>query len=471
MADNLIKERTSTYGKFLTGSLLKHILAMLSSSALSILALSVVQLVDVLFLSKLHDIHITASIGYTGTLLFFLFPVAAGLSTAAATISGHLIGLNRPNKFRLYATNMIILSVILLAVVLIVGFSIQSFFYKMLGANGITYDYAMSYGSIMLVFVIFANLIMILNGIRSATGDAKGVLFINITMSAINAILDPIFIFYLHQGVDGAAWASLISALITLVITFSQVHLKLKIIVKTSRKWFFMDVKRSLKYFFSTAFTMVSPTITSMVGTHIASKHGTEVMSSMAIINRVIPLIFGSLAFGIGGAISPIISQNYGAKNYSRLVGTTKWAIVITIIYVLIIWAGLLLGGTNLLIRIFSLEHNELTKHMFNQYFNYLTPLWIVLTISFCLNGIFIASGHPLLATFFNFFRMVIYTAPMSYVFDIYLSKFYSFAGVMSPLYAHVSGGLVNVLVATPVFIYILHKKIKPKMIKNQENK
>ena len=67
---------------FVSGSIQKHILVMTTASAMGLVTLFTVDLVDMYFLSLLGEQELAAAIGFSGTLLFFLTAVSIGLQIA-----------------------------------------------------------------------------------------------------------------------------------------------------------------------------------------------------------------------------------------------------------------------------------------------------------------------------------------------------------------------------------------------------
>ena len=69
---------------FVTGSIMRHVVVMTLTGALGLMALFMVDLVDLFFLSLLNNTEVTAAIGYAGTIVFSNLSVSIG--------SGRMIG-------------------------------------------------------------------------------------------------------------------------------------------------------------------------------------------------------------------------------------------------------------------------------------------------------------------------------------------------------------------------------------------
>ena len=75
---------TSIAAPFVTGSTMRHVVVMTLTGAVGLMALFLVDLVDLFFLSLLNDTEVTAAIGYAGTIVFSNLSVSIGCGIAAA---------------------------------------------------------------------------------------------------------------------------------------------------------------------------------------------------------------------------------------------------------------------------------------------------------------------------------------------------------------------------------------------------
>lgn len=108
---------------------------------------------------------------------------------------------------------LLLLAVTLTAVFLIGGRT----FLRLFGASSDTLPYAMEYLNIYVIGTLFVMISLGLNSFISAQGFAKISMFTVVIGAVINIILDPILIFGLHMGVQGAALATIISQCVSAV--------------------------------------------------------------------------------------------------------------------------------------------------------------------------------------------------------------------------------------------------------------
>ena len=150
----------------------------------------------------------------------------------------------------------------------------------------------------------------------------------------LNIILDPLFIKYLAMGVKGAAIATLISQIVTLIIYFyfffiGNSYIKIKLNnFKLTLSIYIEVVKVGMFMFILQVLTGFSITLIS----NKAKIYGVAAVSAMGIVLRIVALGV-NVIFGFMKGYQPFAGYNYGAKNINRVKEITKKAIEITTLY------------------------------------------------------------------------------------------------------------------------------------------
>lgn len=88
----------NTQAKFLTGGLTNHIICMSVTASIGFIALFVVDLVDMIFISMLGIKELAAAIGYAGSILFFTTAISIGLSIAAGALIAKSLGEGKADR-------------------------------------------------------------------------------------------------------------------------------------------------------------------------------------------------------------------------------------------------------------------------------------------------------------------------------------------------------------------------------------
>ena len=387
----------------------------------------IAQLINLLYnvIDRIYIGHIPGSGSSALTGLGICFPILT-LVTAFAAFAGSggtpLCGISLGNGDKKTAEKIIgncatllIFSSILLTVVF---YLIKKPFLYMFGASDITYPYADAYISIYLLGTIFVLLSLGLNSFIIAQGHSATAMISVIIGAVCNIILDPIFIFALSLGVRGAAFATIISQGITTlwVIRFlisNKATLKLRV----------ANLAPDFKIIGKVAALGVSPFIMSATESIItiafnsgAMKYGGDIyVASITILQSVTQMIFVPLN-GFTQGVLPLISFNYGAKNYSRVKQVAIRLIVISFTFSFVLSAVSILFP-QIIAGIFTSEPAliELCKIVL--------PIFIFGMLVFGVQSgcqtIFMALGKAKQAFFFAVLRKIILLTPLAIALPI----------------------------------------------------
>ena len=243
------------------------------------------------------------------------------VGAGAATILSIFLGRKKYSACNKVLSNVVSLNIIIgllfMAVSLIFIDPILYFF----GASENTLPYAKEYMTIILYGNIITHLYFGLNAAMRSTGDPKKAMGLTIFTVILNAILDPIFIFALDMGIAGAAWATVISQSVSLVIVmlhFSNhnraVHFK-KGILRLN----FKVAKESLAIG-SGPFLMNAAAclVTLFINQQLRSYSGDLGIGAYGICNRIV-FMFIMICMGLNQGMQPIAGYNFGAREYSRV--------------------------------------------------------------------------------------------------------------------------------------------------------
>ncbi|WP_075718097.1 MATE family efflux transporter [Roseburia sp. 499] len=230
----------------------------------------------------------------------------------------------------------ILISVILTAVLLIGNRS----FLLAFGASENTIDYATNYMNIYAIGTIFVQLTLGMNAFITAQGFAKtGMLSVAIG-AGINIALDPVFIFGLHMGVQGAALATVISQACSCIWVLCFLFGK-KTILKIRKENLWLQSKIILPCLalgLATFIMQASESIISLCFNSSLLKYGGDIaVGAMTILTSVMQFAMLPLQ-GAGQGAQPIISYNYGAKNPERVKAAYWLLLKVSIVYAVALW-------------------------------------------------------------------------------------------------------------------------------------
>ncbi len=226
----------------------------------------------------------------------------------------------------------ILIGFLFAAVALIFIEPILTFF----GASEATMPYAKDYMTIVLSGNIITHLYFGLNGVVRASGRPKKAMTATLLAVILNCILDPIFIFVLKMGIQGAALATVIAQIVSFIWIFKILTNK-NDLLHFSKNSFHIDgkiIKRMVSIGVS-PFLMntASCFVVILINNQLKRYGGDLYIGAYGIINRIV-FIFVMICIGLNQGMQPIAGYNYGAKLYQRVIDvlklTIKWATMVT---------------------------------------------------------------------------------------------------------------------------------------------
>ena len=283
------------------------------------------------------------------------------------------------------------------------------------GASEESFVYAKQYLDIYLIGTIFSMSATGLNGYINAQGFPKIGMLSVIIGAVSNIILDPIFIFGLNMGVSGAALATIISQAISAMWVLNFLFGK-KAIVPLKLNNIRINKGRTMEIF--------------KLGTSNFIMHGTNCLVQVAC-NSTLQTYGGDLYVGImtvvnsvreifilpiNGIVSgsqPVISFNYGAKEYKRVKSGIRFNTLIGSVYTMAAWLLILLAP-KFWFGIFSDDFTMMNAgiEMLKIYFFG----FVFMALQFAGQSTFQALGDAKHAIFFSLLRKAIIVVPLALI-------------------------------------------------------
>lgn len=394
--------------KFVTGNLLKHVVVMSLTSSVGIMAIFIVDFVDLLFISMLGNAALAAAVGYAGIVLFFTNSINMGLSIAAGTLVAKALGAEQKSEAREYASSVMVIGFLFCLLILAATFYFLDPILTILGAEGEVKTLAIDYISIILPTMPIASMAFIGMAVLRSYGDAKRSMYSTLAGGVVNAILDPLLIFTLDFGLEGAAMASVAARLTMVSITIYLLIKTHKAMAMPSLKSIFGHLKPIVTILIPAMLANVATPVGSAIIMREMAKFGTDAVAGMAIIGRMTPVAF-SVVFALSGAIGPIVGQNFGAGNMQRVRAAFADALKFTFVYIIVV-SLILFFIRDYIITLFNATGDAA---------NLVLLFCGVLSMAFFFNGvIFIANacfnnlGHPIYSTYVNWGRHTVGTLP-----------------------------------------------------------
>lgn len=290
-------------------------------------------LADGVWLAQLSASQFTAT-SFTWPIVFLFISVAIGISIAGTALISRFIGSKDREKASDYAKHLLIISIFLGTFFSVLGYLITPKIVELMGATGELYEYSVIYLKVHSVGFIFDTLYFSVSAILNAQGKTKITTLMGIVSGGLNIVLDSIFIFTVIPfvnitgfgwGIFGAAFASVLAKLIALFIGFSNIYFDTTYIDIRFKKFSYKTniTKHILNMAIPTAFGRSSAALGFTALNMFIISYGQEVVAAFSIVNRITDF-FMQISMGISAAMTTIIGQNLGAKQYDRVKESIK---------------------------------------------------------------------------------------------------------------------------------------------------
>ena len=307
-----------TQAKFVEGSLFRHITVMALTSSVGLMAIFVVDLVNIIFISMLGQEEMTAAVGYAGAILFFTTSFGIGLSIAVSALVARAVGQSNLILARQKSTNGLVIGIMFGVVFSAIVWLLLPQIVSLLGATGHTHDLTVHFLRIVTPAQPFLMIGMIGGAILRSHGDARRAMAATLWGALANGILDPILIFGLDLDLTGAAIASVVSRLViagTALLPIINHHGGFD---RPSRAGLMADLPVVFTIAGPAILTQIATPVGQAIITRMVSAYGPAAVAGIAIAGRLTPVALG-IIFALSGAIGPIIGQNYGAGRMDRV--------------------------------------------------------------------------------------------------------------------------------------------------------
>ena len=394
--------------KFTQGSITRHLLIMSSSTMAGLITLFISDLIDMYFLSLLGEAEIAAAVGFAASILFFTTSISIGLAIACGALVSKATGSGDRALTREAVTHSCVSALAVTTPIAALTWLFIPQILTLLGASGVTLILAEQYLVIIIPTLPILAMAMSAGGIMRAQGDAKGAMFLTMLGGVINAALDPLFIFGLGWGIEGAAVATVLSRFAMLAYAYYQIVNRKHLLSKLDKNRYINTFPQYLSIALPAVLTNLSTPIGVAIVTYSMAQFGDSAVAGNAIISRIQPVAFAGI-FALSGVVGSIAGQNWGAQKMDRVEDCLFKSVRIVFVYCLMMSTILWLLKP-FIIQAFnaSEEANELVA----LFCNGISLLFIFSGTSMVTNALFNNLGVAHFSTVLNVLRATLGTIP-----------------------------------------------------------
>ena len=173
-------------------------------------------IVDMIFIGKLGGESI-AAVAFNMPIFFFVMGLSFGLGSGVTASIARFIGADDKVNADNAAEHAVAIALIISAILTIIGLIFGETILMNMGCTPAVLPQAWEYLKVSCYGITFGVFSAFFRSILAGEGDMKLPMIVAALGTVFNIILDPIFIFTLNFGVAGAAWATTISQILSLI--------------------------------------------------------------------------------------------------------------------------------------------------------------------------------------------------------------------------------------------------------------
>lgn len=258
--------------------------------------------------------------GSTGTLINLLIGFFVGLSSGGSVIISQFFGAGKREETSRAVHTLIMLGLIASALFMAAGLLFSRQALQLIAVPDDIMDYALVYMRIYFAGVAFPILYNIGSAIMRAVGDSKRPLYFLIVCCLTNVVLDLVLVMGLKMGVAGAALATVLSQVVSVLLTFFSL-MKTEQCYKVAFRKLRLDMtllRSMLRIGLPVGLQSTLYTISNLLIQSSINSFGTDIIAAWTAVGKVDSLFWMAInAFGV--AVTTFVGQNFGAGKYDRV--------------------------------------------------------------------------------------------------------------------------------------------------------
>lgn len=287
---------------------------------------------DTLIVGRTLGVNALAAVGCTGGITFLILGFAQGITAGLSIITAQRFGAHDADGVRRSFTTSILFSAVTTVVLTAVSVPLAHTILRLLDTPAEIEEQAYAYIVVTLAGIVASMLFNLLSNVIRALGDSRTPLIFLIIACLINILLDFVFILNFHMGVAGAAYATVLSQLISCACCFGFIAKKLPILHLHRQDW--KITKQDLSAHARVAFPMGFQSSIIAIGTLILQVAlnglGATSVAAYTAASKVDQFaIMAMMSFGM--TMATYTAQNFGAGKMDRIRKGVRQCLVVSV--------------------------------------------------------------------------------------------------------------------------------------------
>lgn len=370
-------------------------------------------------------------------LTFLATCLAIGISVGATVLIGQYLGAGDRESLKKTIGNLFVSLFVLAIVSTVLMVVFKDPLLRLVGVPEEAFDEASDYLLVTALGTVFIFGYNALSAVMRGMGDSKRPLIFVGVACVTNIVLDLLFVAVFNMAALGAAIATVIAQAVSVVLC----------IIYLAKNNFIFDFKSVSSYKvdknnFKMLVRVGLPTMIQQVATNLSFLFLTSIANSMGVAASSAVGIVGKFngfailpAMAVSSAISAMCAQNIGADQTERAVKTMKTGLVLAYSITVPLYIISLLFAPQIL-ALFGNDAEIIAEGV--KYMKYFTLDYILVPLFFCLNGLFIGSGHTTFSLVTNLICSILVRIPAAWFFS-----------------SHIVGGMTGLGIGAPVSTFV----------------
>lgn len=371
----------------LNGNAIKSIIIFSLPIMLSSLLQYNYSLVDNIIVGRYVSTDALAAVGNVGAINSFVIGAAFGLTSGFTIPVAHAFGAKDKRRVSHYSGSSVTVSAVIGIFIVAAALLLSRPLLKLIKTPDEIIDLSQRYVNVLYLGIPFQMLSNNFTAISRAVGESKKPLYFFMISVGVNFVLDLLFVKQFGWGVEGAAWATLVSEIIAAVLTGVYVfryNENIKITaadLKPDFKTMWEQIKLGIPV--SLQFTITA--IGSMCMQTAINGFGANVIAGFTAAGRVENLTNIPMS-GLGVATQTFVGQNYGAKNYRRITDSVQNIFILDLFVSVAMSTTLYFIGPPM-VRLFMTENNDAIMYAAKEYILATAQCYSMVAILFVLRN------------------------------------------------------------------------------------
>lgn len=298
---------------------------------------------DTMIVGQTLGVDALAAVGATGSITFLIIGFCNGIASGFAIPVAQRFGAKDEKGLKLALANSVYLGIALSVVITLIVTALCRPILEFLHTPADIMEGSYAYLIVILWGIPITFFYNLFSGFMRSMGDSKTPVLFLVVASVINIILDYVFIVGLRTGVDGAAYATVISQLIAAVLSGVYMVKKYTVVrmdkyerrkdIHCMQQLMYMGVPMGLQYSITAVGAVILQTAVNSLGS--------DAVASVTTGGKI-ACFFLVLFDALGSTMATFSGQNMGAKRLDRVSRGLYIACTIGIIYS--VFAGVVLA-------------------------------------------------------------------------------------------------------------------------------